>query len=205
MSNCICGNDDCVLCEAVLKADLPKREICGIQGLINKETYKQGEVLFREGDPCHYFFILTMGHAKLVMSLNDGREQIIGLGVPGRLLGFQHLDGQKYTYSAIATAPVSVCKVRYKHMLKVLEQHPRTAIRVINVLNSELRQTQYMMSVMGRKTVSEKLATFILSLMPRNKSNQNVVDLPLSRLEIAEILGKKEILDRLNQAIKIIN
>jgi CRP/FNR family transcriptional regulator len=187
---CACGNNDCVLCEARLTSGLTPEQACQMQGLIGKHEYDTHEILFREREPSAYLYLVRKGQVKLTALGSDGREQIIGLAVAGQMLGFNSISHPTYEYTAVALTPVTVCTLRRADMLHILEQNPAVAMHVIKLLNHELTSAHNLIRTLGQKNSTEKVATFILSLLPVNGSGA-VADLPLpmSRQEIAELLG----------------
>jgi len=64
-------------------------------------------------------------------------------------------------------------------------------LRVINVLNEELGRAQSVIRLLGHKSSTERVASFLLSLLPPGKKNGEPVDVPLTltRQEMAERLG----------------
>jgi CRP/FNR family transcriptional regulator, anaerobic regulatory protein len=191
MDACFCQQEECVLCEARLYSELSSEQVCQVRGMLHKHQYGSHEILFREGDPSTHLYVLRDGQLKLTIPSASGREQIIGLGVQGHLLGFDTMDDPIYTYTAETLTPVLVCTIRLKDMLKVLQQNPKISMRVVEILNEELAQAQALIRVLGQKTSMEKVATFILSLIPATKNGRipEQLSLPLSRQEIAELLG----------------
>lgn len=180
----------CVMCAGnVLYGDLPEDAACVVADLLHKQVYNKGEVLFREGDPCSHLFALSSGQVKLSYYMPDGREQIIGLGVPGYLLGFDTLSDETYTYTASALSKAHVCKIRHRDLMDELKQHPDVVIRVLEALNNELKQTRELLRVMGGKTATEKTASFILSVVPHSETRGCKFAMPFSRHEIADLLG----------------
>jgi len=169
--------------------DLPEKAACIVAKMLHKQAYKKGEVLFREGDACSHLFALSSGQVKLSYNTPDGREQIIGLGIPGYLLGFDTLSDETYTYTASALSKAHVCKIRHRDLMAKLKSHQDVAIRVLDALNSELKQTRELLRVIGGKTATEKTASFILSVVPHNDSGDCKFDMPFSRHEIADFLG----------------
>jgi len=73
----------------------------------------------------------------------------------------------------------------------VLQQNPKVSLRVVEILNEELAQAQALLRVLGQKTSAEKVATFLLSLIPTGYDDQSPINLhlPLSRQEMSDLLG----------------
>lgn len=191
MDSCYCHIEDCVLCEAGLYSGLSTRQVCEIRGLLSKHRHGAHEVLFREGEPNTYLYLLREGQLKLTTVTPDGREQIIGLGLPGHLLGFHSMHDTVHTYTAETLTAVQLCKIRRADMVDVLRQNPSVMLRVIDMLNEELNRAQLLIRLLGQKTSVEKVAAFILSLAPLGLRNGSPTELPLplSRQEMAELLG----------------
>ncbi len=192
MLNCQCQNDDCVLCGAMFSSgDLGRAPACDIRGLLSRRRYAAGETVFREGTPCTQLMVLRAGQLKLTTMPLAGREQILGLLVAGQLVGFETSDAT-YPYTATALTPVEACCVTHKDMLRVLEENPSVALRVIQRFRDELVQAQIMIRNLGIKPAHARVASFILSLVPIGADASEPFPLVLSRLEIAELLGLSE-------------
>ena len=193
MTGCNCEINRCVLCEQQMLTGLPEAAECHVRDTLSKQNSRAGEMLFREGESNTHIYVLRTGLVKLTSSLDDGREQVIGLTAPGYLLGFHTLKDKVYRYSAIAATKVNACKVRHRDMLRVLDKHPSVSMKVIDILNHELDHTRTMLRVVGHKTAIEKTASFILSLIPRTGPKKpSEIPMPLSRREIADVLGLAE-------------
>jgi len=186
---CICRVDDCILCEARLFSGLTSDQVCDIKGIINKQTFQKRDVIFREGDPCTRLFVVKEGMIKLSKSLPDGREQVMCPRGVGQLVGFCSGKVKAYPLTAVALTDVNTCSIDHKDMHRVLQQNPEAAMEVIGLLSQELGQSQAMICNLGLKSATEKVASFILSLVPADVNESTHIPLPLSRQEIGEILG----------------
>ena len=192
MSTCYCEIDACVLCEARLYPGLTAEQVCHIRGLLIRQTYNARDILFRDGDPAAYLFAVRAGQIKLISALPDGRQQILHLVVAGQLLGREAFNDRPYEYTAEALTEVSVCKISSRDLQQVLEQNPSMSMRVIQILIQELDQTEMLIRDLGLKTAPEKVASFILSLLPVRGDQAGEIPLLLSRREMAEMLGLTE-------------
>lgn len=187
--NCVCRVDDCILCEARLFSDLSSDQVCDIKGIVEKQTYNKRDIIFREGDPCTHLYIVKEGMVLLSKTLPDGREQLMCPRGAGQLIGFCNAKSGTYPITAVALTPVNTCSIKHKDMKRVLEANPATALDVIALLNQELGKSQAMICNLGLKTALEKVASFVLSLLPAEATNDILLPLPLSRQEMAEMLG----------------
>ncbi len=189
MAECLCPRQECVLCDATLYTDLNREQFCKVQGMMSKASYEPKEVLFREGDPNKHLYVLRSGQVKLTSSLPDGREQILRFGVRGHLLGYESVKPDAYDYSAVAITTTETCIIRQKDMLRLVAENPVVCRLIANTLTQELKQAEDRVRDLGLKKASERVASFLLSLVPRQDDYDESLPLHLARHEIAELLG----------------
>ena len=191
MSNCLCHADDCLLCEAHLQEGVTEAQACEIQGLLSRRGAVPQEVVFRQGEASDWLFVVRAGQVKLSVSGSDGREQIMRIAIAGQLIGYDTVDELHHPYTATALTPVRLCGIRHRDLLRVLEQNLEVSRRMVQLLNQELSQAQALIHILGQKSSTEKIALFLLSLVPEHSraEPQTEMALPLSRQEIADMLG----------------
>ncbi|MGI9235484.1 MAG: Crp/Fnr family transcriptional regulator [Woeseiaceae bacterium] len=166
---------------------------CLVTDAVKQVNFRPGEVLFAQGQRSTCLFSLSSGLVKITSNASDGREQIVGLSSPGKLLvGLQSLDRDRYEYSAVAATEGSACKIRHRALLKALTDRSEIALRLIAALNAQLAHSRSLMEVMGHKTAEEKIAAFILLLAPETEIENDRFALPFSRNDIADFLGLSE-------------
>ncbi len=192
MTPCECAVADCLLCEARLLSGLAEQQVCSVPGLILRELRAPGEFLFHQGGPSRHLYVLKAGYVKLAAALPDGREQVLGIGVEGNLLGFEGFSQEVFPYSAQALTPVHVCGVRRTDMTRILTGNPKVTLDVLRVLNAELERSKALIMDLGLRTAPERVASFLLSLLPPGRTWERELPLPLKRREIAEMLGLRE-------------
>lgn len=189
MSQCPCHEDECILCEALLFSGLSGTQVCRMHGMITKRIYHPKDVLFHESSPAAHLFLLKSGFVKLTTALPDGRSQVLRLGAAWQFLGLEALSDQRYPYTAEAATEVGVCIIRYKDLLRVLESNPPISIRVIQALNRELQRSNDMIRNLGLMSSTERVASFLLSMAPYESEPDKELPMPLSRKDMAEMLG----------------
>lgn len=151
-----------------------------------------GETLFFEGDPANSVYNLTSGLLRLSKLLPDGRRQIAGFIFPGDFLGITMEDDHAFTAEAIS--PAEICRFPRARFEAFVEAHPHLERRLYALAAHELAASRQQVVLLGRKTATERLASFFLMLAGRNeedcsKGKPNVVRLPMNRTDIADYLG----------------
>src|SRR5690348_733128 len=151
------------------------------------QTIAAGTTFVDEGEPALSVFTVVIGVVKLFKLLADGRRQIIGFLVPGDMFGFAPND--KYTASAEAVSSVTVCRCPRRKLERAFAEFPGVERQFLDAINRELAAAQDQMVLLGRKTAHERVASFLLSLSRRRPNDDNSIDLPMTRTDIADYLG----------------
>ena len=190
-----CGTCDCPF-KVIRSGDstFPPAELpCCLIGATQHVDFGQDEVLFMQGQPSSWLYSITDGMVKICTHTADGREQIVGLSSPDRLLvGLQSLSEDRYAYTAIAATKVRACKINHRTLLAGVENHPELAIRLIKAVNTQLAHSRALMEVLGHRCAAAKIAAFILLMTPKTEHGNCDFRLPFSRQEMASLLGLSE-------------
>ena len=152
---------------------------------------RPGQPLFHEGDPATRVFTLTSGALKLYKLLPDGRRQVTGFMLPGDFLGIAVDDEHAFTVEALTES--QLCWFPRKRFGEFVETHTELERGLYRLAAHELAAAQAQMVLLGRKTAEERVASFFLALLERAERasgrEERMVDLPMSRLDIADYLG----------------
>lgn len=149
-----------------------------------------------EGDRLTHIASVTNGVVKMTKSLSDGREQIVGLAFAADLVGrpFAHDTAVRVE----AATDVTLCSFDRPQFERLLSQHPDIESALLKAKLNELDAAKEWMLLLGRKSAQERVATFLSMLATRladegrrhaTAGTQVVIELPLSRKEIASYLG----------------
>jgi len=120
--------------------------------------------------------------------MEDGRRQIGEFLMAGDLLGFDALE----THDFAAEAVSDVVLRRYpRRMVDALAERNAPLARKLRDLTSiSLRTAHARLVLLGRKTASERIATFLLEMAERlPQARVGVLDMPMSRTDMADHLG----------------
>jgi CRP/FNR family transcriptional regulator len=148
------------------------------------------EVLFAEGDEADSIYEVVRGTVRLYKLLPDGRRLITAFLSAGHLLGLALDGGCVYVCTAEAITDVTLC--RYKRMAfeRLVDEVPGLAKRLLAVTSDALRVAHERMLLLGRKSATEKVASFLV-LMARQQGSDGAeeVAIPMTRSDIADYLG----------------
>ncbi|MBX3596900.1 MAG: Crp/Fnr family transcriptional regulator [Rhizobiaceae bacterium] len=183
----------CVSCEA------RHRGVCGAlepEQLVTlaKSSFKhraeEGDVLVSDAQNVERYSNVLAGVVKLTKTLSDGRQQIVGLQFAPDFVGRPFKA--ESALAAEAATHVELCSFPRRVIEKMMAEYPDLQHRLLEQTLKELDQARDWMVMLGRKSASEKVATFLL-MIARNidpgKQTSVSFNLPLSRADIADFLG----------------
>lgn len=83
--------------------------------------YRQGEIVFKQGDPAAHVFYLRDGKAKETVMSESGKDAVVGMIEPGMFFGSSSLDGDTLRHSTVtAIVPSSVTEITVSAMKEAL-------------------------------------------------------------------------------------
>ena len=196
---------DCEVRSAAMCRVLDCSDLAQMRRLGWSLNVKQGQSLFHEGDPANRVFTLTNGALKLYKLLPDGRRQVTGFMFPGDFLGISVDDEHAFTVEALTDS--RLCWFPRQRFGGFAESHPQLERELYRLAAHELAAAQTQMVLLGRKTAEERLASFFITLLARAEKSTGegvrLIDLPMSRIDIADYLGlTKETVSRILATLK---
>jgi CRP/FNR family nitrogen fixation transcriptional regulator len=143
-------------------------------------AYGRGAEIFGEGEASGCLYRVISGAVRTFRMLSDGRRQIVEFHTAGDIFG---LDGEDR--HALGAEAVGECVVQVMRRDAFLNEQGSEA--AIQALLDKFRRAQAHMLLLGRHTACERVAAFLLGF--RERVRGDVIDLPMSRQDIADYLG----------------
>jgi len=185
---------DCRNCKARLVSFCAHLDAEGLErlgALTTSRLYAKGTVIFEQGMVLDHVMVIIEGLVRLYQLLPDGRRQVTGfLGTGDLMGGLKRSDGAHCTAQAITD--VIACTVGRKAFLGLLETYPQLAFGLLFTATDEIEAQQDHIVLLGRKTLEERLAAFLLLYSERwqtHEHNGTAIHLPMTRADIADYLG----------------
>ena len=168
-------------------------ELTHIIEAAHQRRLEDGAFFFLEADPAESIYVLLEGKVKLTQVTNDGQQVILGYLSPGRQYGIiAMVPEQPYPVSAQA---IGACRALVWHqdtLTRLAERFPQIALNAMRIMAGQIREFQNRVRELSTQRVERRIARTILRLARQSgrKTEQGVlVDLPLSRQDIAEMTG----------------
>lgn len=168
-------------------------ELQSVTSLVSERLFKKGTTIFHEGQPGIAFYVIKSGRVKVFKLSEDGRELILGIFGDGALFGdVPVFDGGPYPAGAATLVDTRVYSINREDFERLVTEHAETALKIIRVLGRRLRQAHGFVMDIAMKSAPQRLSSLLLRLVEEYGSQTEeglVLDLPLTRQEIAELMG----------------
>ncbi|HMO77466.1 MAG TPA: Crp/Fnr family transcriptional regulator, partial [Sphingopyxis sp.] len=183
----------CVVRNRAICASLDPDELLLLGRMGRRQRVKAGHTLLWEGDDAPVVANVLEGVLKLVVAAADGREQIVGIVFPSDFIGRPF--GKESPYSVTAMTDAEVCIFNRNSFDEFASNHPDLQQKLLRRTLDELDRARHWMMLLGRKSASEKVASFLLEMSERlsgqgcQSGARWAFELPFGRQQIADILG----------------
>jgi CRP-like cAMP-binding protein len=153
----------------------------------------RGSYLFYQGDPADRLHVLLEGSLKLSQVTPDGQQVIMRYIRAGDAFSvLSVLDGLEYPGSAEAVDDCQILAWDRAIMKDLMRRYPSIALRVLEVVAGHVQEFQDRLRELSTERVERRIARALLRLASqtgRKTSEGVLVDLPLSRQDLAEMTG----------------
>lgn len=183
----------CAVCgvrEASFCAVLTPSELQQLHAMSSHRAFEPGELIVEEDATVRQVANVLSGTIKLFKLLPDGRQQITGFLFAGDFLG-PMLSGEYATF-AEAVNRVELCLFDQDRLRERMDAWPHLERRLFEDATATLDRALDWMLLLGRKTASERVASFFVMLADRvgaKGTETAVIEVPMSRSDIADYLG----------------
>lgn len=154
-------------------------------------TFRTGEILFREGEPCHAFFAVRAGRVKLFRSTPDGREQVVHQIGPGQTFAEAALlSFGRYPASAeAAETPTDVVEIGGEGFLALFREDSRLAAAMVGSLSMRLLSLVERVEELSLVNAGARLARYVVRQPATGPSARPRVELKLPKKDLAAQLS----------------
>jgi CRP/FNR family transcriptional regulator len=153
------------------------------------KVLKRSDNLFHEGDEALAVYEVISGVLRLSKVFENGRRQVIAFGYPGDIIGFPR-NGEYHTEcDALTSSTVTAHNVKH---LECAETDPVLHLRLVRAAMDEISAMQDHFMMLGGKSASEKVASFLCLMMQRvgkPLGNYTQFEFPMIRSDIADFLS----------------
>ncbi len=145
---------------------------------------RNGEI-YGEGEPADFVYKVISGTVRTYKVLADGRRQIGAFYLPGDVFGLE--VGEEHGFSAEAITATKVLVVKRSALMNLASRDSNVARELWTLTGRELARVQEHILLLV-KTAQERVVGFLFEMAARRPTG-DMVELPMSRQDIADYLG----------------
>ncbi len=182
-----------ILAKVPIFAGLTDSELSFLTQRAVPRSYRGGEIVFSEGEPCAGLYVVEAGQIRIFKSSASGREQVLSVEGPGSSVAeLPVFDGGNYPASVAALVDSTLLFVSKQDFQTLCLNHPQVALKVLRVVGGRLRKLVGIIEELSFTTVRHRLASFLVRLAHKEGkriSDGIEVSLPGSNQELASQIG----------------
>lgn len=160
--------------------------LLALEQIGSRRSFMRDQEIYAEGDPSDCWYKVMSGTVRIGKLLADGRRQIAEFCFGGDCFGIDNTSARVFSAEVVSDAILA----RYPRRAteRLIDESPKLARHLCDMTLRDLAQAQVRMLLLGRMTASERVASFLLEMSERRDA-QRIVELPMSRNDIADYLG----------------
>ncbi|WP_290652556.1 Crp/Fnr family transcriptional regulator [Aquisalimonas sp.] len=150
-----------------------------------------GRILFHQGDPAGYFFLLKTGLIKLARISPDGQEKVISLVHPGEVFAeaIMFMDAKRYPVTAQALEPTELLAIPNEAYRAMLIASPQACMALLANLSMRLKSQLEDIDQLSLQQSRPRVVRYLLAQPAAETVAGEVVELPAPKHVIASRLS----------------
>lgn len=181
------------LSKITLFNSLAPDEIKEIHPYITKVSFKKKDVIFSEGDPSDWFYIVINGKVKITKLSQEGKEIILEIISPMDFFGgLAVIKGFPYPANAIAMEDTELLKISRSNLMRILDRFPNLMYCMALQLSDRMKESHEALKNIALERVEARIASLLLKLADktgRETESGLLIDMKLTKQDIAEMVG----------------
>lgn len=134
-----------------------------LRALLREKRIEPRQVLFFEGEPAEFLWLLRDGEVRLYKSSPDGTITTLEVLGPGQVFGaLSALEQPVYPVSAEAVREGVAWRLPKRVLLRELEEEPRLALEILRIVSGRLREAHERVRSLAHDPAPARLARSLL-------------------------------------------
>ncbi|MFH1009247.1 MAG: Crp/Fnr family transcriptional regulator [Candidatus Latescibacterota bacterium] len=154
-----------LLRRVTLFSGLKEEELAALVEVTVRKTFQKHSVILLAEEEGNSLFIIQKGKVKVSILSEDGREIVLSILGEGEFFGeMSLLDGLPRSATVIALEDTEALVLRREELLRLIEQSPQIAIKLMAQLTIRLRKTDLKVEGLALLDVAGRVASAVLQL-----------------------------------------
>lgn len=136
-----------------------------------KKHAKPKQLIYLEGDPVNYVYCIVKGKAKTYKTNENGKEIITGLYKEGDIFGYTSIFEPYENESCMINEEADLLFIPREKFLQIMEGSKEVAAMFINILSSQLLETNDHMLKLAYDSSRKKIADALLHYLKKYRNN----------------------------------
>jgi CRP/FNR family transcriptional regulator len=182
--------DSCGIRSTSICGVLSNQQLSDLYGKSATRFFRAGEILILNDASGRDAFTVKSGDLILFKLLADGRRQVLGFLFRGDFLGIDKRAESGIGIQALTDG--EICHFQPSYFYKFVHETPDLEEEIHRLTLEDLNNARSHLTLLGRKTAVERVASFIQYMVNRGVKSGGAVDtafLHMSRGDIADYLG----------------
>ncbi len=142
--------------EVPLFSEMDDQEVAELRTIMDELKFKTGQIIIREGETGDLFYVVTEGHAHVLISDASGQEVVIHEVGPGGFFGeLSMLTREPRSARVKAVEDITVLALERDEFFDFLKKRPAAAIDVLVELGGRLHENDKIMRSMVSRNANE--------------------------------------------------
>jgi CRP/FNR family transcriptional regulator, dissimilatory nitrate respiration regulator len=166
------------------------------------------EILFRQGQPADYFYMVSNGQIQLSRLSDEGDEKVIDIVHKGQIFAeaVMFMDNQCYPVNAVAIKPGELIAFDIESFRMILKESVNTCFRLMAAMSQRLHIQLNEIDSLSLHNATYRLVHYLLKSVPENTTTYTELQLSYPKNILASRLSiKPETFSRIMSRLKYEN
>ncbi|GBE01308.1 cAMP receptor protein [bacterium BMS3Bbin06] len=173
--------------------DLQDEELNEIAPYIREKSFMKREMIFSEGDPPDFLYIVKDGKVKVTKLSHEGKEIILEIISPYDFFGgIAVIKGFPYPANAVPMDDTTVWMISRNNLLLIIDRFPSLMYSLTMSLGDRMRVSHETLKNIALERVESRIASLLLKLsdkMGKQADEGLLIDMKLTKQDIADMVG----------------
>jgi CRP-like cAMP-binding protein len=173
-------------------ASFSDEELDSLSKIVQKKTYKKGEIILKEGEPGDSFFVICQGLAKVFTNLSD-KEILINIMREKEFFGEMALLNEKErSATVIAHTDLEILVILKIDFVQYILGDYGCMVKLLQTISERLRKADRRCEIFAFFPGEKRLAAILYDLAKEHGKKDDgriSIDLGLTHVDLAKMVG----------------